>query len=408
MHILVLNVFFAPHSYGGATVVAEQVARSLVRDFGHQVTAISAMARTDFPAYATLTCETGGIRNIMINMPPGRSYADHYANPQVAERIAAIARSVAPDLAHVHCVQEIGADCIAVLKAQGVPVVLSTHDFWWLCERQFMIRGDGVYCGQDPIQMSACKGCVDDFARASVRADRLAALGGMADLVTAPSVFAKGLHHRSGFVPDRLVVWENGVQGPGRGFFEAQAKRRARDPRTVFGFVGGPSRIKGWPLLEAAFDGLGRSDFRGIVVEGSLDGSWWPERSLDRLDGDWSVHPRYGPDDMDAFIAEIDVLLFLSQWKETFGLTIREALGRGIRVIQTDAGGTMEHGQDDAVQVLPIGCAPRLLREAIEVELARDERGCSARPARDFKAQAEAFLALTCGLTAPDLSAVVA
>ncbi|MFC6587910.1 hypothetical protein ACFQDZ_12370 [Sulfitobacter pacificus] len=30
-HILVANVFFAPFSYGGATVVAEQVATALIK-----------------------------------------------------------------------------------------------------------------------------------------------------------------------------------------------------------------------------------------------------------------------------------------------------------------------------------------------------------------------------------------
>ena len=39
-HIALLNVFFAPHSYGGATVVAEQVARELVQTHGRRVSAI--------------------------------------------------------------------------------------------------------------------------------------------------------------------------------------------------------------------------------------------------------------------------------------------------------------------------------------------------------------------------------
>ncbi len=71
--------------------------------------------------------EADGIANYMINMPPGRSYAEYYANPQVAEKIASIARRLRPDIAHLHCVQEIGADCVAALKAQGLPVILSTH-----------------------------------------------------------------------------------------------------------------------------------------------------------------------------------------------------------------------------------------------------------------------------------------
>jgi O-antigen biosynthesis protein len=36
------------------------------------------------------------------------------------------------------------------------------------------------------------------------------------------------------------------------------------------------------------------------------------------------------------------VLLFPTQWKESFGLTVREALARNVWVITTDAGGVVE------------------------------------------------------------------
>ena len=51
-HILVANVFFAPHSYGGATVVAEQVARALIRRGGFRVTAVSLCCRAGIADYA--------------------------------------------------------------------------------------------------------------------------------------------------------------------------------------------------------------------------------------------------------------------------------------------------------------------------------------------------------------------
>ncbi len=392
--MLVVNIHFAPETYGGATVVAEEVSRALIRDHGVRVTAVSAMARPDLPPYAVLLCEVDGIPNYRINLPPGRAYAEHYANPQVAEAIGRIAREIAPDLVHLHCVQEIGADCIAVLKAGGLPVVLSTHDYWWLCERQFMLRPGGVFCPEDPVRPGACRGCVDDAARAETRRARLAALAGMADLVTAPSVFSRDLHARSGIAPGRIVTWENGVTLPGPGFFAAQARRRAADPRVTFGFLGGPSEMKGWPLIAGAFTRLGRRDFRVVVAEGSRDGSWYRDRDLTRFDGDWEVRPGYGQEGIDAAFAEIDVLLFPSQWQETYGLTLREALCRGLRVIQTEAGGTLEHGRRDAVVAMPLGAGPEALRAAVLAELGRRERGAEPRPVRGWSEQAAEFLAL--------------
>lgn len=362
MHVLIVNVFFAPNTYGGATVVAEEVGRHLAADHGVRVSAVSAVCRPDLQPYATVRAEVDGIESWLINLPPGRGYVDAYLNAEVGERIARIVDDISPDLVHVHCVQDIGADCIARVKAAGIPVVLSVHDFWWLCERQFMLTPAGTWCGQSPIRIGHCRGCVENIDRARARQSTLIALANQADAVTFPSRYAFDLCTQSGLAPRTGLVWQNGIRPPGPGFFDAQAKRRERDRRLAFGFVGGPSRIKGWPIVHDAFDGLGREDFRCVVVEGSPSGDWWRGRSFDHLDGEWSVHPRYDQASMDAFFAGIDVLLFPSQWKETFGLTVREALARGIRVIQTDSGGTTEHPAYAPGSALAIGDGPNTLR----------------------------------------------
>ena len=406
MHIMVVNVFFAPHSYGGATVVAEGVAQSLAQRHGVQVTAISAIARDDLPAYAVVRAEARGILSLMINLPPNRGYVQHYSNSEVAERVDGIARDLEPDLVHLHCLQELGADMIPRLKARGLPVVLSTHDYWWLCERQFMMRPDGRWCGQDPVRVSSCRGCAEDLSRAELRTGALASMAHAADLITAPSAYSAGLHLRSGFGEGRMRVWQNGVRPPRPGFFEAQAARRAADPRPVFGFVGGPSAMKGWPEIRGAFTGLSDAGFRGELVDASLDGNWWTGIDPSPMAGEWSVVPRYDPACADDFYAGIDVLLFPSQWPETFGLTVREALARGIRVIQTGAGGAAEHGAPDAVRMLPPGAGPKALRAAVQAELARDARGTDPVPQHSIDDQADAFLSLVRPLVPRDVLAL--
>ena len=70
-HLLVGNIFFAPYTYGGATIVAEEVARHLALDHGWQVSAVSAVSRADLPAYALRKVQTGPVPNYLINLPPG-------------------------------------------------------------------------------------------------------------------------------------------------------------------------------------------------------------------------------------------------------------------------------------------------------------------------------------------------
>jgi len=392
-HIVLMNVFFAPHSYGGATVVAEAVARRLVA-MGIRVTAISTMERPELVPYTVMRSEVGGIENYLINLPPGRRFAERYDNPNVTEIVASLLDDLAPDLMHAHCMQDLGIGPLTAAYDRQIPVVLSVHDFWWLCEYQFMIRPNGRYCGQYPVEVAQCAGCADRIERTRLRFARLAETVQRADLVTFPSQFARELCVGSGFPEATAQVWANGIAAPGPGFFDMQAARRAADPRLVFGFLGGPSQIKGWPLIKAAFEQIGRDDFQGLLVDASLDGTWWKGVKIDSMKGDWSIHPRFGQDQIDAFYAKIDVLLFPSQWKETFGLTIREAAARGVRVIQTASGGTTEWDGADPARMLPIGAgADRLLAEierAFEAQAAPPD----PRPMPRYDDQAEAFLGL--------------
>jgi glycosyltransferase involved in cell wall biosynthesis len=52
--------------------------------------------------------------------------------------------------------------------------------------------------------------------------------------------------------------------------------------------------------------------------------------------------PAYNQNTIDDFFCRIDVLLFPTQVKESYGLTVREAILRNVWVITTDAGAAAE------------------------------------------------------------------
>lgn len=399
-HILLANVFFAPFSYGGATIVAEQVARALIRQTGCRITAVSLCHRAEVSAYAVIKSESGGIVNYLINVPGGRHYVQLYDNPRIAEIMLRLMARLEPDLVHVHCVQDMGVGVLEAANECGIPAVLSVHDFWWICDRQFMIHPNRAYCNQSPVRIEACRRCVDDFDAARRRFDTLQRQAQHAALITYPSQFSLDLSEASGFGAGKGVVWENGVKQPLPDFFGRQAARRASDPRVAFGFVGGPSQIKGWPVVRQVFETLNMSNFRGHLADGSLDGRWWAGHDLSRLRGEWSVHPRYSQDQMDSFYSKIDVLLFMSQWKETFGLAIREAICRGIRVIQTDSGGTTEHDAVDPDALIPIGGPANILRDQVVDALQSDHSATKVHCVRSYDDQARHFAHLIAPLLA--------
>ena len=390
-HILLANVFFAPFTYGGATIVAEELAKALVARGDYRITAVSLCTRAELETYTIMKSERDGIVNYVINVPQDRSYHEMYNNPKITALLGELMDGLRPDLVHAHCVQDIGAGILEAAHARKIPIVLSVHDFWWICERQFMIRPDGTYCGQSPVRIDACRGCASDISAARTRFDYLRMVGALADCVTYPSQFAHDLVSSSGFAPGRGAVLENGVRLPDPDFAAAQDARRDRDPRLTFGFVGGPSQIKGWPTIRAAFQMLQREDYRVLMVDGSPDGTWWNPAHTNGLKGEWDVYPRFEQEDMDAFYAQIDVLLFMSQWKETFGLAIREALARGIDVIQTDSGGTVEHGAAQKADPIPIGAPASALHERLIAALAQHPKVQPPTQVRGYAGQAAAF-----------------
>lgn len=390
-HILLANVFFAPFSYGGATIVAEQLAQALIRRGDYHITAVSMCARAELDTYTMVKSECDGIVNYVINVPQNRTYHDMYNNPHVTAMLGELMDGLCPDLVHAHCIQDMGTGILEAAHARGIPTILSVHDFWWMCERQFMIRPDGRYCQNNPIKIEACRGCVADLAAARARHDHLNMMGALADAVTYPSQFAYDLSNASGFAPRRGVVLENGVRLPDPDFGAAQMARRNSDPTLTFGFVGGPSQIKGWPTIKSAFRLLKRDDFRVVLVDGSRDGSWWTSEKFKNLPGEWRIHPRFDQQDMDQFYAQIDVLLFMSQWKETFGLAIREALARGVKVIQTNSGGTVEHEAASAADLIPIGAPATELRDQLVDALAQHPNYGSQIAVNGYAAQATAF-----------------
>lgn len=380
MHLLVTNIFFAPFSHGGATVVAEEVVREIIRQTGWRVTVISANASVGIRPYSHIRSDGGGgVTNIIIGLPPILGGEDAYLNPQVEAVFGDLLDSLAPDLVHAHCLQNIGAGGLRQVAHRGIPLILSIHDFWWLCERQFMIDGKGCYCGRDQINPDLCRACVDDIDATRLRDRALRDILARADVITYPSQFTRDLHERSGVQAEKGVVWPNGVTLPGPGFFDRQAARRAADGRIAFGFVGKPSQIKGWPVIRQAFAQLKRQDFIVNVVDASPDQSWWRPGQFAGLPGEWRILPRYSQANIDDFYAGIDVLLFLSQWKETFGLTLREAAARGLDILQTAGGGTTEYSGVENAHIVQIGDGPQIVAARLEQILDGPLRGQPAK-----------------------------
>nr|WP_252088989.1 DUF535 family protein [Pseudomonas sp. MWU13-3659] len=368
--VLSANIFFAPRSFGGATVVAEQMVRLMGEMSAWQSFIFTSLPVSEVTPYGLLRYEAHGAPVIGVGLPETRSPHEDFENPATVAVFEQVLACVAPDIVHLHSIQGLGALLANSCRKAGVPFVVTLHDAWWICGRQFMIDKHGQYCGQTTIQGDVCARCVDDPPLNAYRQRFLADTLKTANLLLAPSTFARNLYIANGFDAGKIRINRNGILAPAADYLKHPGQMLR------FGFVGGNSSIKGINLITRAFASLERSDYELKVVDNLLHLGF---RSFNRhsvkIPGTVSIIPGYTQADIDAFFSGIDVLLFPTQWKETFGLAIREALVRDVWVVSTDAGGTVEDIVDGVNgTIIPLSSDERYLREVLDDILDHPQR----------------------------------
>jgi glycosyltransferase involved in cell wall biosynthesis len=375
LRVLIANVFFPPQTYGGATIVAAEMARLLHAMDGTEVY-VATTRGTDHETPAMGREWWQGIPVFEIPVPPADIIAD-FDNPEVTDAFIRILDAVRPDVVHLHAMQTMGAGMAAACREREIPYVITLHDAWWICGRQFMVTGEGRYCQQIRIDLRVCQACMSGALHLEVRSQLLLrALQGAA-LLLSPSEAHRQVYLAQGFAPEKIVVAANGVRLPPADF----ARRVA--PHIRFAYVGGYEVVKGYQVLKAAFEGIEAGGWELILVDNtqnigfsSLDAASWSVK------GTLTILPAYTQDTLDDFFAGIDVLVFPSQWKESFGLTVREAIARGLWVIATEGGGAAEAitaGVNGTL--IPMDGRHEALQAAIQDLLAGKPDPRAARPA---------------------------
>ena len=369
--VLIVNTFFSPQSFGGATIVAEQMASRLNARSGMSAAVFTSWGDPRASPYAMNRFDVAGVPVFAVRLPDEVTPTLSYHNTRMVAAFATVLDAWRPDVVHLHSVQGLGAAIAAACIDRGIPFVVTLHDAWWICERQFMVRPEGRYCFQTRIDFAVCATCVPDLGFSVRRYDKLRGWLDAAELITTPSAFHRDLHLANGISPARIVVNKNGVRVPVT--FE-----RASSPsgRLRFAFVGGAGALKGIDLIRAAIERIERSDWELLLVDNTLNLGFSSIEAGDwKIRGKLSVVPAYTQATIDEFFDSFDVLLFPSQWKESFGLTVREALARNIWVVATDAGGAAEDIADGVNgTIIPMGPDPLPLRKAIEDLLERPGR----------------------------------
>jgi len=327
-----------------------------------------------------------------------------YANPMVAGWVARHMQANRPDLLHLHSGYLIGAGVLEEAHRLSVPGVVTLHDYWFLCPRFTLLRGDGQVCAEIPTDPAGCAWCLrldrrryrlpEQVSRGAAGRLWITLAGGAGrdaqaarraylrealarvDLAIAPSRFLAGMF--ADCLPQgKLRILPLGLDT------DRLAAVPAPPPGDTLriGYLGQIAPHKGVHVLVRAVRQLPDSG-RPIQVRifGNLAQNPTYTRQLQTMIG---ADPRitlagpFNSRQLPAVLGELDLTIVPSIWYENSPLAIMEAHAAGRPVITSRLGGMAELVRDgvDGLHFQP-GDADDLARQ---IQRLRDEPGLLER-----------------------------
>lgn len=292
--------------------------------------------------YVMLDRELNEVDAFEVEVPYARSLLIH---PPIEGAFQRLLVKHAIDVVHFNHLLAFPPSLPIHAKAVGCATVLTQHDHYLLCDSFTLTDASGRYCQVDKRGRSACDGCLAQ-AQGIVpgsqdrRSRYLRQVLAAVDRVLVGSTAARDLLLK--FYPElsSRVVEVTPPMEPLR------AVRRPHETAAKLRVVhlGNFTRFKGAETVLQAAEAC-----RDLPIEfhihGRVDGELVPE--VQRLAGPaLHVHGGYASGELPASLAGADVLLFLSRWPETYGITLSEGQALGMVPIVTALGAPAQRVRD--------------------------------------------------------------
>ncbi len=362
-----LMTAFGWNDPGGGTTVPRLAAKELARR-GWEVTVFHAAVKPAVgqPAYHVAEWEDDGVRLVGIHNRahglwdrerPLRELDD----PPITAAFAAELDRAAPDAVHFHNLHNLGAALIDQTAARGVPSWFTTHNYWLICPRAYLMTGDGTICAGpgDGRRCATCTGgaAPDDYARrlAEIRARVSRGVTGVLAVSEAVRRTLLGAGYPAEMVdvvrqgmPHDTEIWERlgRDRAPGR-------VAGANGPLTV-AFLGSAYPHKGPQLLVEAAQRV-RAPIR-VLIHGEVPDVFAPTlRALD-ASGVCELRGTFATDELEHVLAGVDVAVLPSMWWDCAPLAAAECLAARVPLVVPRLGGLAEAVRDgiDGLVVDPL------------------------------------------------------
>jgi glycosyltransferase involved in cell wall biosynthesis len=387
---------FPPRHSAGAELYTFRLARWLI-DRGHAVDVVTfdsiESGAPDALSVARDTHQGVPVWRLSMDLmraPERRRWT--FDNPLLSDWLRRLFADSKPDLVHFQAGYLIGMSAMRVARDAHVPALLTLHDYWFLCPRHTLLRGDGSLCEHIPANPAECVWCYEYMWEGRHRKLNQATLGvhraitlrsmpaqkvqrmsdrraGAAEALAAPRfVIAPSEYLGSRFAPwvddQRLRVIRYGID------LEPFEVRPRPDPSPGqamrIGYIGQIASHKGVHILIDAFQRLrGSTRPLELHIYGGLPEDSYVASLRKQAAGDARIQLQGRFDN--ARVAEIlrgfDALAVPSIWYENMPLAILESYAAGTPVITSGTGGMAEpiHHERDGM-LFKLGNAADLAR----------------------------------------------
>lgn len=382
-----------PESLGGTEMYVSHLSRELTRR-GHEVRVFARGADPQKKEYAVEQVAIDGLAVTRINnLDRLPTFAESYANPHVATQFGDFLDAFTPDVVHFHHLMYLSTTCIQEATRRGIPVVMTLHDYWLICQRGRFLKPDLSLCaGQNDEGCARCFAHLLDgnlvpvyrrlkpmLSSRSWLKDRLRHLYGHyvglrkpsrqareqvrqrmqhvrevcreVALFLAPSQFLREQFLTFGIPPEKIAYVQCGLP---RLEPHHNGRAHAAAAGLVFGYIGVMDPVKGVHLLVEAFQQIPNAELR--LYGGETDYAAYPdrERFLNQIAHSPHIHlmGRYENHEVGRILSEVDVVVVPSIWYENSPLVIREAYLAGRPVITANLGGMRELVEDEVTGLL--------------------------------------------------------
>jgi len=324
------------------------------------------------------------IKRIYYNIP--LTFDTAYKNEAIDKHFFVFLDKIKPDVVHFQHLERLSVNLIRIVKAKNIPVILTLHDYWFICPQIQLLRDDGKPCCP-PYGVKKCIYCVNvasgmvqtrirneieskfGFSAAVLRfigtkfkwfalrgaARSMNRLWGNdscailerknlmrqmlneADVIISPSKFLRKKFIDFAMPSEDIIYLKYGVNKKFLSKFKKGALERIR-----FGYVGTIIRHKGVRLLMDAFNKI-KNEKVELNIFGEGYDSYF-QKIMVKIKKDERI--KYmGPFEYKNAVevySQIDVLVVPSIWYENAPLVIQEAFCTKTPVIASDIGGIPE------------------------------------------------------------------